>query len=147
MTDEERDQGVYLSAEQSRDEDAFEPSGVMAEALRMAAVVLEIAEDYDVCAMSSAEMKEMAERLYEAGAIGLCEYAAMSCRPDLHPDVLDQVEAYRRMHLPPEEPQNFVLAWQQHLHWLWAHQPEPHDIALAEGIFELLQSFIPAMDE
>jgi hypothetical protein len=147
MTDEERNQGVYLSAEQYPDEDDFEPSGVMAEALRMAAVVLDIAEDYDVRAMTSAEMTEMAERLYEAGAVGLCEYAAMSCQPNLHPDVLEQVEAYRRMHLDPEEPQNFVLAWQQHLHWLWAHHPEPNDIALAEGIVELLQSFIPAMDD
>lgn len=147
MEDNERNQGVYLSAEASVGDDDFEPSGVLAEALQMAAAVLEIAEDYDVRAMTSEEMAELSRRLFEAEAIGLCEYAAMSCQPNLHPDVLDQVEAYRRMHLPADERRNYVEAWQQHLHWLWAHHPEPRDIHLAEGILELLQSFMPALDE
>jgi hypothetical protein len=132
-----------LNSPSARESD---PLGVMARALEMAAVVAEIAGEYDIHNMTPPELAEMAGRLYVVGAIGVAEYAALSFRPDLYPDFCDQVETYRAMQEAPETPRNFLAAWEKHLDYLRSHHPHPRNLALCEQIVNLLQSFTP-LDE
>jgi hypothetical protein len=142
-------EGTYIPAEAflhalAGQDDLQTP--VMAEALRLAASVLEITEDYDVRCLSPAQMGELARRLYEAGAIGAKEFALMSFRRDLLPEYAACCASYLKLGEEPDRPRDFVAAWGELLEEIRSRHPDPEMIHLVAQIADLLESFEPIED-
>jgi hypothetical protein len=149
MYDDQHGEGTYLPVSDYLDALAGpepHPDSVMSQALRMAATVAEIANEYNVRHMTVYQMAEMSRRLYLAGAICLPEYAVMSFQPNLYPEFRSDVKTYRRMQKNPEDPRDFVAAWREHVELVRRTHPDPESLTLAMQIADLLESFVP-LDE
>jgi hypothetical protein len=120
-----------------------QPDSVMAHALRMAADVAQIANEYNVRDMSPEEMIDVSRRLYMLGAISLPEYAVMSFQPHLYPDFNANAPSYRSMFKSPAQKRDFIQAWEKHLAFIERYHPDPESLSLTKEILELLQSFEP----
>ncbi len=134
----------YLSALAGPDPD---PNSMLSQALRMAADVAKIANEYDVRRMTPGEIAQMSRRLYLLGVLTLPEYAALSLQPDLYPEFYAETPSYRAMRNDPDRPRDYLSAWQEHLAFLQTHHPEPENLALAGEIVDLLASFEPAKED
>lgn len=119
------------------------PDSVMAHALRMAADVAQIANEYNVRDMTPEEMIGVSRRLYLLGAISLAEYAAMSFQPHLYPEFNANAPSYRSMFKSPARKRDFIRAWEKHLAFVERYHPDPESVSLSKEILDLLQSFEP----
>ncbi|MBN1943820.1 MAG: hypothetical protein JW849_11055 [Phycisphaerae bacterium] len=120
-----------------------QPDSVMAQALRMAADVAQMANEFNVRDMTPKQMIEISRRLYLLGAISLPEYAVMSFQPHLHPDFNANAESYRSMFKSPSRRRDYIRAWQEHLDFVQRYHPDPVSLSLSKEILDLLQSFEP----
>ncbi|MBN1554768.1 MAG: hypothetical protein JXA11_08480 [Phycisphaerae bacterium] len=122
------------------------PDSVMAQALRMAADVAQIANEHNVRSMTPRDMIDMSRRLYLLGAISLPEYAIMSFQPHLHVDFNANAASYRSMFKSPARKRDYIDAWEKHLEFVQRYHPDPVSLALSKEILDLLQSFEPLGD-
>lgn len=119
------------------------PDSVMAQALRMAADVAQLANEFNVRRLTPREMIELSRRLYLLGAIRLAEYAVMSFQPHLYPDFNANATTYRSMFQSPSRRRDYIQAWENHLDFVRRYHPDPVSLSLSKEILELLQSFEP----
>jgi len=150
MSSKHINQGAYLPVSEYLEALAGpdpEPSSVMAEAVRMACRVVEIADDYDVRNMTPPEMAEMAKRLYLAGAIGMAEYAVLSFKPNLYPHFDASDPIYQAMQQHPNRRRDYIAEWWGVLNACRAKHIVGERYSFACKIIELLESFQPIDDE
>ena len=120
-------------------------SGVVNEAMKLAAMIIEISADYDVRDMTPNELVKLSARLYEAGAIGFEEYTILSFQPEFHDRFDENSEFYRELQSEPDQPRDFITEWQRHLWEMQSSAPGVFspDMAATREIIELLKCFTP----
>jgi hypothetical protein len=139
--------GIYLPDDDPGEDivipDDPQAEAIVAEAVELAAAVLEIAADYNVRNMSPNDLAEMSRRLYYAGGIGLAEHAVMSFQPHLLDDYDAEAGLYGQLRLRPDTPRDLLAEWREHLRVLAASHADPATVAMTAAIAELLESFQP----
>ncbi|MBS3820587.1 MAG: hypothetical protein GVY16_06215 [Planctomycetes bacterium] len=139
--------GIYLPDDEPGEEiaapDDPRAEALVAEAVELAAAVLDIAADYNIRHMSPNDLAEMSRRLYDAGGIGLAEHAVMSFQPHLLADYNAAAGLYRQLRLRPDTPRDLLAEWREHLRVLAASHADPATVAVTAAIAELLESFQP----
>lgn len=141
-------EGTYLTVLENLKK-PFDPgpeiTPVMADALSMATMMMEIIKDYNIRHISPRNLVELSSRLHEAGVIGLAEYAALSFQPELYAEYHPDEETYQLMQADPERPRDFIVEWEGQLKIVQQH-PDPFNLKLTTNILELLQCFEPMED-
>ena len=139
------DKGTYKPANGKLKAASFgeEYPGVVDDALRLAATVIEISADYDVRNMTPNELVRLSARLYEAGAIGFGEYTILSFQPEFHDDFDENSGLYRELQSDPDRPRDLLAEWERHLWEMQRSAPGVFSpgIATTREIVELLKCF------
>jgi hypothetical protein len=117
--------------------------GVVDEAMKLAATVIEISADYDVRHMTPNELAKLSARLYEVGAIGFEEYAVLSFQPEFHDGFDENSGFYQELQAQPDQPRDFIAEWQKHLWEMQRSAPGVFSptMAVTREIIELLKCF------
>ena len=116
---------------------------VVDEAMKLAAAVIEISADYDVCNMTPNELVKLSARLYEAGAIGFGEYTILSFQPEFHDDFDENSGFYHQLQSDPDRPRDLLTEWERHLWEMQRSAPGVFNptMAATREIIELLKCF------
>ena len=142
------DKGTYKPADDKLKTASFgeEYLGVVDEALKLAAAVIEISADYDVRNMKPNELVRLSARLYEAGAIGFGEYTILSFQPEFHDEFDENSGFYRELQKNPDRPRDLLTEWERHLWEMQRAAPGIFNpgIAVTRQIVELLKCFTSA---
>ncbi len=131
--------GSY-SPENSKDDDMTLPEPFL-DAVRMAANVLRIVQDYDIRKMTAKRMKKMARQLFEIDAIDLDEYNAMSFRTDSRTEGLLSSECFRDLMEKPAVWHDMIEEWCIIREELRRIRPEPIAMRVCMNVVEMLLSF------
>ena len=150
MSDDVMNKGTYKPADNELKAASLgeEYPAAVNEALKLAAVVIEISADYDVRNMAPNELVRLSARLYEAGAIGFGEYTILSFQPEFHDDFDENSGFYQELQKDPDRPRDLLTEWERHLWEMQRAAPGVFSpgMTVTREIVELLKCFTTTDD-
>ena len=108
---------------------------------RSAHSLKEIAEDYDVHAITPRQMVDLSFDLYSAGFLDHLQYADLAFQAELMPNYDTTIGALTGNKAAPDRPRDFTTIWRDRLRFEKTYcADDPRLLERAESIFKLLLS-------